>query len=440
MRALAALLVVAAGALAGEIGAHLHVAEILTERSATARQTLAAPVLPVGRDGLFMAVGFALDKPDRREAHRIKVSIRSPDGESREAAIVGGVEAMRCTFFRLAKGEPAPDPVPMVSARLKVGEKVVLLTRHGPLMEYGLRRVDTVVEAVVEEPRLYYALRNVRADQVGSVVVTTDGRLVGFIDVRATYPEGDGLMMGVGSSTAVVVPADAYRGLEPRKLAKKAWLGVNLAPFDKSREDYFGVAGDWKGAMITGISTQSPAAQAGARVFDLLQRIGDYEFRYEITEDWEEMLRNVQRLPLGRPLPCRIVRFEEQPDGSFKSKVLDLEIVMGERPLDFEDAPETEIKDFGLTVKPVTDDWRRRLNLPAGLPGAVVTRMVRGLPANLAGLSLNDLIQAVDREPVADPAALKRLVDKAKKAKRKKVLLLVRRGRQTAFIAVSPNW
>jgi hypothetical protein len=175
-------------------------------------------------------------------------------------------------------------------------------------------------------------------------------------------------------------------------------------------------------------------------VFDLLQRIGDYEFRYEITEDWEEMLRNVQRLPLGRPLPCRVVRFEEQPDGNFKPTVLDLKIVMGERPLDFEDAPETELKDLGLTVKPVTDDWRRRLNLPAGLPGAVVTRLVRGHPANLAGVSLNDLIMAVDREPVADPAALKRLVGEAKKAKRKKVLLLVRRGRQTAFIAVSPNW
>ena len=50
------------------------------------------------------------------------------------------------------------------------------------------------------------------------------------------------------------------------------------------------------------------------------------------------------------------------------------------------------------------------------------------------------LIQAVDRQVVRDPASLKVLIAAAQKAKRKRILVLVRRGTETKFIAVEGAW
>lgn len=439
MRTAAALLVFSLAASAGDIASHIFVVEVTTMRTASSRQTLAAPALCVGKDGLFMAVGFALDKPEPREADRVRVSVVDPDGNRMAASILGGDETMRCTYFRLREGERAPDPVPLEGAPLEIDGKAVVLGRHGPLMGYARMKRELVVEAVVKDPRVYYALRGADASMRGSIVATPDGRLVGFVDTRRTFPDRDGLMMGVGSGTVVVVPSARFIGLEPRKRSK-AWLGVNLAPFDKSREDYFGVKGDWRGALVTGVAPGSPAEKAGIKVLDLLQVIGPYAFRYELDDEWEEMLRRVQALPLEKPLPCKVVRFGPQPDGGFSPKPLDLTIVMSVRPTDFADVAAVEVKDLAITVKPVTDDWRRRNGYPAGIFGAVITRIERASAAQLAGLRINDLIQAVDGQVVRDPAALKELIAAAKKAKRKRILVLVRRGTETKFIAVEGAW
>ena len=381
------LLLISAVVHAGDVAGHLFVVAVTTARSATSRRILAAPALCVGRDGVFMIAGFALDKPARRERDRVEVSIIGPDGQRMAGEILGGNDGQNCTFFKLKRGERPPDPVPLAGARLKVGDKVMLLGRYGKLMNYAPLRREAVVEAVTREPKTYYALRGASIEQQGMLVATTDGRLVGFVDLRRTYPDKTGLMLGVGSKTVVVVPADAYRGLEPRKRTK-AWLGVNLAPFDKGREDYFSVKGDQRGALVTGVSAGSPAAKAGIRLHDLLQVIGPYTFRYEQSSEWEEMLRHVQALPLKVPLKVRVVRFKPRGGGGFDSEPLELTMVMSERPTDFVDAAETEVKDIGLTVRPATDDWRRRFNLPDDAQGAVVTAIERASAAQLAGVRL----------------------------------------------------
>ena len=440
MRLGLSILLLGALARAGDLAGNIFVIEVTTARSATARQTLAAPALCVGRDGLFLVAGFALDKPARRERDRVEVSILAPDGRRMAGEILGGNDGQNCTFFKLKEGERPPPPVPLAGASLRVGDKVVLLGRYGKLMNYAPLRREAVVEAVTLEPKVYYALRGVSVEHQGMLVATTDGRLVGFLDLRKTYPDKTGLMLGVGSKTVVVVPAGEYRGLEPRKRTK-AWLGVNLAPFDRGREEYFSVKGDLRGALVTGISKGSPAAKAGIRLHDLLQVIGPYTFRYEQSTEWEAMLRHVQALPLQEPLKVRVVRFKPRGGrAGFDSETLELTMVMSERPTDFVDAAEVEVKDIGLTVRPATDDWRRRFNLREDAQGAVVTAIERASAAQLAGVRLNDLILAVDREAVKTPERLKELVAAARKAKRRRILLLVRRGNDTRFIGVEAHW
>lgn len=445
MRSTAVLLLFATLVRAGDLSERIHVVRIKTERSTfqgTSSQTVAAPALPVDAKGLLMAVGFSIDPPDN-DQEVVQVSAVRPDGRTVPARLLGGDPELSCTFFRL-EGKEFPPPVPLVSVPRKVGDPVVLLGRHGPLMEYAPRKITAHVDAVVRGATSLYALREPLERWLGSIATTPDGRLVGFLDGRATIVEGTGVMLGVGTQTLVVVGAESYAELARRppgqEAKSRAWIGVNLAPFDENREAFFGVEGNWPGALVTGVAEGSPAAVAGIEVFDLVQSIGSLELRFEKQEEWNGMLRAVQRLPLNVPLVCRVIRFARRPDGSYGVQRMEIKLTLVERPLDFRDAPETEIADLGLKVKPMTLDWQRLRQVPDGTTGVVVTRTARASPTQLAGLRTDDLIVSVDDRPVRTVKAFEALLAGARKKKQGKLVFFVRRGAVTLFVAVSTSW
>jgi serine protease Do len=446
-RALVLVLCLAAAAAAKGIEDSIFVIRIRTEQTVATgvrKQTLTAPMLVVGADGLCMAAGFHIE-PSTDPDEPVRIDAIGPDGRPFAAKLLGGDEDLECTFFRL-EGDAASFPPPVsldAAVTARPDDRVYFLSRHGPLLEFAPRRIEAHVDAATRGAAPLYGIREPRDAWIGSVVVTPDGKLVGFVDARNTFGEDQGISLGVGRQTLVIVAARSYADAARtpvKKVTGRAWLGVNLSPFDADREAFFSVGEDWPGALVTGISPGSPAADAGIRVHDVIQTIGPLNVRFEAQTDWNTMLRAVQRLPLGKPLTCRIVRFTRRPDGGYDAQRLEVTMTLAERPLDFADAPETEIKDLGLKVKPVTVDWRRANKLPAEQGGAVVTGTARASPAQLARLQPGDLIQRVDDAEVRDVASLTAVLDAARREKRGKIVLFVRRGTETLFLAVATGW
>ena len=450
----AIVLVLCGASFAKEAADGLMVVHVQYERTfggQARRRVLAATALPVDQDGLLLVVGLHIEPPDGRDRDEaVEVSVIYPDGTKVEAEILGGEDDLNYTLFRI-KGREKALPVPTVlkAARVEVGQEVVLHSRRGETFGYAARTKKATVTAVTAKPRRMYALAGDLGAWQGSLVTTVDGHAVGFVSHTSTMSTDQGAMVGVGSRTTVVMPldlfADAARHPPVRKTEKrpaKAWLGVNLAPFDESHEAYYGVGQDWKGAFVTGVAPDSPAARAGIKVFDVLQRIGDLEFVYEVQRDdvFGRLLVEVQKLALNTALECQVVRFKEGKAGVFKPERLALQITLEERPLDFADAPETEVKDLGMTVKPATRTWLSGQGLPRTKGGVVVTEIENGLAAALAGLSVGDHVLSMDRLAVTDVKTFQTIVDKARKETRKKIVFLVRRGRRTTFIAVSTGW
>ena len=83
----------------------------------------------------------------------------------------------------------------------------------------------------------------------------------------------------------------------------------------------------------------------------------------------------------------------------------------------YRDAPETEVEDLGLKVKPATMDWRRARQVPDATTGVVVTRTARASPTQLAGLRPEDLIVRVDDQPVRTVRSFVALIDAARRKK-----------------------
>ncbi|HEX5138877.1 MAG TPA: hypothetical protein VFY93_18040 [Planctomycetota bacterium] len=441
MRALALLLVLGGVAAAEDLADRIWVVRVTTERAsfgAPSRQTLLAPAVPV-EDGLLLAVGFSLE-PSNDKDEALRVTAIDPKGQVVGAELVGGDDDLRCTLFRLSGAKP--EPLALEGVPRKAGDEVVLLSRHGELMRFAPRRASVRIDAKVDAPRALYALPPGSITWQGALAMTPDGQLVGFVDLRPTVAEGLGIMLGVGAQTVVVVPAGAYADVPrtlPRKDRPRGWLGVNLAPFDADHEAYFGVDTPVDGAFVTGVAEGSPADNAGIKLHDVVLSIADLPLRFERMDDWDPLLRAVQRLPLGTPLPCRVLRFHELPDGGYEATSLEVPLTLSARPLDFNDAPETEIPGLGFFVKPLTQDWRRSNRVPADADGVVITRLERASAAQIGGLQPGDLVLKVDDHVTGDVDALRKALEDSKSAHRAKIVFFVRRGAATTFLTVQPG-
>ena len=86
-----------------------------------------------------------------------------------------------------------------------------------------------------------------------------------------------------------------------------------------------------------------------------------------------------------------------------------------------------------MQVQDVTKDLAEQLGLD-DTAGALVTEVLDGSPAERAGIERGDVILEANRQPVENAAAFVRAVRAAEPGKN--VLLLVRSGRGTRFVAV----
>ena len=90
-------------------------------------------------------------------------------------------------------------------------------------------------------------------------------------------------------------------------------------------------------------------------------------------------------------------------------------------------APATT-KAMGLSLAPLTPELGRSANLPPAARGVIITTVDPNSDAAEQGLQRGDLIVSVNNQPVTSPGQVVASVDAAKKAGRRSVLLLVKRG------------
>jgi serine protease Do len=100
-----------------------------------------------------------------------------------------------------------------------------------------------------------------------------------------------------------------------------------------------------------------------------------------------------------------------------------------------EDPVSSEV--LGLTVTAITDELREQLALPENAEGLVVEGVAEDSEAYEKGLRAGDLITEAGQEKVEQVGDLEDRIAAAKDAGRKSLLLLVRRGGDPRFVALT---
>ncbi len=255
----------------------------------------------------------------------------------------------------------------------------------------------------------------------GGALVDAAGRLVGIN--TAILSGGSGGNQGIGFAIPInMAQAILSQILEHGKVVR-GYLGVSIQAVTPAMAKAFGLDRA-AGALVGDVTPGGPASKAGIRKGDVI-----LEMDGEKIPDSNEL-----RLRISQKSPGSSARLKLFRDG----REMTVTVTLGELPEKLarsEGGGEGSDLLQGVEVEDLTSRTLRELGLPPGTRGVVVTSVDEGSPAAEAGLSRGDVIQEVNRKPVASVPEFQEAIRRAGK---NPILLLVNRQGTTVYLMLEP--
>ncbi|MBT8078783.1 MAG: Do family serine endopeptidase [Gammaproteobacteria bacterium] len=350
------------------------------------------------------------------------VTVRLIDGAEHDAAVIG-IDAQ--TDLALLK----IDAENLVATRLgdsdetRVGDWVVAIGNP-----FGLGGTATagIVSARSRDIRSgpyddYLQIdAPINRGNSGGPVFNTDGEVVG-VNTAIFSPNGGSV--GIGFAIPVNQVRDIVDELRSDGSIDRGWLGVQLQSIDRDLADSLGLDSR-NGALVADVVAGSPAQRAGIEVGDVI--VG---FDNEDVANSRELARLVGNSDSGDEASVVIIRDGDE---------ISLEVRLGDAATQIAATDqEQKLQDLGLTLAPLTQDLRQRLDIDDGIDGAVVVRIDPDGSAAASGLRRGDILMRADRRQVESPQDFEIALSAARKKGRNSLPVLVRRGESQQFMSLS---
>jgi serine protease Do len=346
-----------------------------------------------------------------------KISVTLSDGKSHDAKVIGTDQKTDIAVIKIDAGNDLPTVVLGDSDRLEVGEWVMAIGNP-----FGLDHSVTsgIVSAKGRQigagpyDNFIQTDASINPGNSGGPLINLRGEVVGINTAIFSQSGGN---IGIGFA----IPTNSVKELLPQLKEKgkvvRGYLGTTVQRLTPEIAASLGVK-QARGALVADVMKGSPAERAGIKTGDVI-----VQFDRKEVKDSADLPAQVARVAPGTTVQVTVLR-----DG----KEMILPLTVGEMK-DNEIAASTQQGDLGLTVQPVTPEIAQSLGLERA-EGLVVTDVKPGSAADEAGLRQGDLIAQINRQPVKTLADYNS--EMARNEKEKSVLLLVRRGQGSLFLAL----
>jgi serine protease Do len=252
----------------------------------------------------------------------------------------------------------------------------------------------------------------------GGPLINMRGEVIGINTAIFSRSGGN---IGIGFAIPINLVKELLPQLRGKGKVTRGYLGVLIQKVTPEIAESLGMD-KGHGALVANVSKDGPAEKAGVKVGDVI-----IEFDGKEIKDSGDLPIIVARTPVDRKVRMKVLR---------DKKELQLTVGVGELKDEEVVASAPEKGELGMTVQKLTPQIAESLGLEKA-DGVVVSAVDPGSVADEAGIRRGDVILEVDRKPI-------RSIDEYKKAvggirKGKGVLLLVRRGESTLFLALKPQ-
>jgi serine protease Do len=224
----------------------------------------------------------------------------------------------------------------------------------------------------------------------GGALVNAHGELVG---INTFIISDSGQFAGAGFAIPSQIAKTTAEELIAHGKVEHGYLGINIENVTPENAQFFNLK-DATGALVSQVTPGSPAAKAGLKSGDVIDRLDGHK-----VLDSSSLQIAVSEHKPGDSIELGIIRNGEPTN---------LSATVGEYH-----KPGTEVASndatsgqgntgkLGLAVDDLNADARQQLQVPEDVHGAAIANVRPGSPAEDAGLQPGDVVLEVNRKPVA---------------------------------------
>jgi serine protease Do len=390
------------------------------------------PQVGVGSGVIYDARGWILTN-----CHVVKggssLEVALQDGRSFSGQVYG-IDTL--TDLAIVKVEASGLPIAPIgdSSTLQPGEQVIAI--GSPLGTYTNSVTSGIISALgrsilAQGPEgcndnlhnLVQTDAAINFGNSGGALADTAAKVIGINTALASQAQGIGF----------AIPINIARSISKQLIATgkvtRGYLGILPQELTPELADNWGIQGS-HGVLVGGVSTNTPASQAGFQVKDVIT-----DFDGKPVDDVQRFRLLVAETPVNKRVSVRVLR---------NGRPRDLAVTLAERPPEdqvakAETAQPSSSDWLGIQVSALGSDAAGEFNLH-DKTGVVITDVTEGSGADDSGLRPGDVIKEVNDTAVKDMVEYTHAVDAARrKNPAKPVVFLIKRGDATQFVAVEPS-
>jgi serine protease Do len=259
----------------------------------------------------------------------------------------------------------------------------------------------------------------------GGPLLNLRGEVIGIN--TAIYTNGQAQTnIGIGFAVPIKAVRDILPQLEAGKVVRGR-IGVVVRDVPRDALAEFGLK-ERKGALVTSVPANGPCAKAGVEPGDVILEVNG-----KAVAGRNALVEMIMATKPGTTIPVRVLRDKAEKSLSVTVEELNLETEGGAAA---EDAQQEETGGgFGLTLGPLGSEMARRLRVPAGTRGVLVTDVDPASAAAREGVRPGDVILKVNGqavEAVRDASTALQAIKQGGAAR----MLLWKQGQET-FVVVT---
>jgi serine protease Do len=360
-------------------------------------------------------------------AHAETVTVSTRDGDQYSAKVIGVDEKSDIALIKIDPRHPLPVAPLGDSDRVKVGQWVMAIGNP-----FGFDHSVTV--GVVSAKGRFIPGNyddfiqtdaSINPGNSGGPLIDVRGEVVG---VNSAIYTRTGANMGIGFAIPINIVKHELEQLRNSGKVVRGWLGVYIQEVTPDLAKSMGLPGP-RGALVADVLKDGPAKAAGIERGDVI--VG---FQGRPITDSRELPLLVGRTPIGTVATVKLLRGGKTREVKVTIKESHEEkLAMSER---WPGGPRVGAPPFGLTVRDLSPMLAKELGLSEH-GGVVIASVEPGSRAEQAGLRAHDVILEINRKAVPDVKSYQHALKAGGTGK--VVLLLIRRGRNSVYVALAPR-